>query len=627
MALLMQAGISLRTFSATGLGGSAVPALSMRYSSTATFRHRVSKTLVPTSKQKFVHVAGQEMVPSQQLLLRAGMMRQSSSGIYSILPYGQRILDKIEGIIDEELENIGAQKLSLPNLLTSEHWKTTGRWESAGQEIFKVKDRKGADFLLAPTHEEEVTNLIAKEVHSYRQLPIRVYQVGRKFRDELRARGGLLRGKEFLMKDLYTFDVSEEEALKTYDEVVVAYRRIMKRLGVPYAVAEADTGNIGGTHSHEFHILSRVGEDSLLSCASCGYTSNEERAIGILPDIPTKAATKFRNDASVPKWIESLDVVPRSATRINPKFLFGIMKTPSQDSAQSDIHTLVAIATSGDREVNEIKASKAIGKMEFAQSQEEVKSLLGDNKVDKLMLCVDQSLYPGKEPSEVRDVEVNKAIPEELSAIVRSNKDAGHTLQVVYGDYHNCQPGDGCPHCFKSKGAFEPMELTRAIEIGHTFMLGTKYSQPLNALFVPASNTAPEPMQMGCYGLGITRLLASIIEASHDHKGIIWPDSVAPFRVVIVTSEDEGCVSAAENVYDVVAKALNAKSEVIIDDRMDMTLGFKMKDAELIGYPWMVVIGKGFLKTGNVEVQHRKTGEKWSLEWPRITTFFEERQL
>ncbi|KAI8602078.1 hypothetical protein EDD21DRAFT_372858 [Dissophora ornata] len=597
-----------------------------RYASTTTFRHRVSKTLVPTSIQNFVHVAGQEMVPSQQLLLRAGMMRQSSSGIYSILPYGQRILDKIEAIIDDELEQIGCSKLSLPNLLTSENWKKTGRWESTGQEMFKVKDRRGSDFLLAPTHEEEVTALIAKEVQSYRQLPIRVYQVGRKFRDELRARSGLLRGKEFLMKDLYTFDVSEEEALKTYDEVVLAYRRIMQRLGVPYAVAEADTGNIGGTHSHEFHILSRVGEDSLLSCASCGYTSNEERAVGIIPSDPTKEAKKFRNSDLVSKWIESLDVIPRSAVRINPKLQFGLLKTPSAEETQSDVCTLIAVATSGDRAVNEIKVSKAFGKVEFAGSAEEIKSMLGDDKIDKLMLCVDQSLYPGQSPIRAKEEEIKGAVPEELSSIARS-LDSYSRLQVVYGDYHNCKPGDGCPHCFKNKGLMQPMEMTRAIEIGHTFMLGTKYSQPLSAMFVGATNTTPEPMQMGCYGLGITRLLASIVEASHDRKGIVWPETVAPFRVAIVTSEDEECQSAAEKAYDVVQEALNVKSEVIIDDRKDVTLGFKMKDADLIGYPWLMVIGKGYLRTGNVEVQHRKTGEKWSLEWSNIHSFFQERKL
>ncbi|KAF8937565.1 hypothetical protein BGZ58_002478 [Dissophora ornata] len=566
------------------------------------------------------------MVPSQQLLLRAGMMRQSSSGIYSILPYGQRILDKIEAIIDDELEQIGCSKLSLPNLLTSENWKKTGRWESTGQEMFKVKDRRGSDFLLAPTHEEEVTALIAKEVQSYRQLPIRVYQVGRKFRDELRARSGLLRGKEFLMKDLYTFDVSEEEALKTYDEVVLAYRRIMQRLGVPYAVAEADTGNIGGTHSHEFHILSRVGEDSLLSCASCGYTSNEERAVGIIPSDPTKEAKKFRNSDLVSKWIESLDVIPRSAVRINPKLQFGLLKTPSAEETQSDVCTLIAVATSGDRAVNEIKVSKAFGKVEFAGSAEEIKSMLGDDKIDKLMLCVDQSLYPGQSPIRAKEEEIKGAVPEELSSIARS-LDSYSRLQVVYGDYHNCKPGDGCPHCFKNKGLMQPMEMTRAIEIGHTFMLGTKYSQPLSAMFVGATNTTPEPMQMGCYGLGITRLLASIVEASHDRKGIVWPETVAPFRVAIVTSEDEECQSAAEKAYDVVQEALNVKSEVIIDDRKDVTLGFKMKDADLIGYPWLMVIGKGYLRTGNVEVQHRKTGEKWSLEWSNIHSFFQERKL
>ncbi|KAF9931150.1 hypothetical protein FBU30_010686 [Linnemannia zychae] len=619
--MFKQAGFTFNTITTARLEYAWV---SKRYAST--FRHRVSKTLVPTSKQKFAHVAGQDMVPSQQLLLRSGMMRQSSSGIYSILPYGQRVLNKIEGIIDEEMENVGAQKLSLPSLQTSENWKKSGRWQTAGQEMFKLKDRKGSDFLLAPTHEEEVTSLIAKEVHSYRQLPIRVYQIGRKYRDELRARSGLLRGKEFVMKDLYTFDITEEEAYATYNEVVAAYRKIMKRLGVPYAVAEADTGNIGGSHSHEFHILSKVGEDSLLSCKSCGYTSNEERAIGIIPTTPSKAAVKFRNSEEVPRWIESLDVVPRSAVRINPKFEFGIIRTSSENSTQLENYTLVAVATSGDRTVNEIKMSKAFKNINLAGSIQDVKTLLGDSKITDFMLCVDQSMFPGQQPPQSKQIALESSLPEELSSLIHANT-WNQSVRVVYGDYHNCQSDDGCPHCQNNKGVTVPMTLTRAIEVGHTFMLGTKYSVPLEATFVTEDGQDEVPIQMGCYGLGVTRLMASIVEASHDHKGIVWPESVAPFRVVIVTSEDEGCIQAAENVYDIVQKAFQTKADVILDDRTETTLGFKMKDAELIGYPWMVVVGKGFLRTGNIEVQHRKTGEKWSLEWPKIEEFFQEHRL
>ena len=368
-----------------------------------------------------------------------------------------------------------------------------------------------------------------------------------------------------------------------------------------------------------------------MSCGSCGYTSNEERATGIIPATPVKAATKFRNSEAVPKWIESLDIVPRSAVRINPKFQFGVMKVPAADESLSEKCTLVAVATSSDRDVNEIKLSKAVGNVELVGSVQDVQNLLEDSLVTDLMLCVDQSLYPGQESPRPKDITLGGSLPEGLLPLVGSKNGGGGELgsaaRVVYGDYHNCKPGDGCPHCQKNRGVIEPMEITRAIEVGHTFMLGTKYSVPLNATFVPVSGQGEEPIQMGCYGLGITRLLASIVEASHDHKGIIWPESVAPFRVVIVTSEDEACVTAAENVYDVVQKALNAKAEVILDDRTETTLGFKMKDAELIGYPWMVVVGKGFLRTGSIEVQQRKTGEKWTLEWPKISEFFEERRL
>ncbi|KAG0235967.1 hypothetical protein BGW42_004422 [Actinomortierella wolfii] len=565
---------------------------------------QISKSLVPTSKQKFVHVAGQEMVPSQQLLLRAGMMRQSSSGIYSMLPFGLKSLAKIEAIIDEELEAIGCQKLALPNLLPAEHWKKTGRWETAGPEMFKLKDRKGADFLLAPTHEEEITTLIGKEVQSYRQLPIRVYQVTRKFRDELRARSGLLRGKEFVMKDLYTFDVSEEEARKTYDEVVESYRRIMTRLGVPYAVAEADTGNI-------------VGEDSLLSCGSCGYTSNEERAVGIVPGEPTKTATKFRNSTEVGKWVESLDLIPRSAVRVNPKVRYGLLHEAEQDGNTKT--TFLAVATAADRQLNEIKMNKALGKLEIFDTLEDAKGALGEDKVSRFALCVDQSLFPGlKAIPRSKSVTLEGALPADIESI--SNMSGSPVLDVHYGDYHNCMPGDGCPHCSAS------LTSTRAIEVGHTFLLGTKYSAALDTTFMPATGTEPVPFQMGCYGLGITRLLASIIEASHDHRGIKWPESVAPYRVVIVTSEDQECIKACDEVYDAVQASLRTKSDVIIDDRLDVTLGFKMKDAELIGYPWMVVVGKGYLRTGNVEVQHRLTGEKHLVAFDSISEFFAHRR-
>ncbi|KAF9163194.1 hypothetical protein DFQ26_002851 [Actinomortierella ambigua] len=583
----------------------------------STFRHRISRSLVPTSKQKFVHVAGQEMVPSQQLLLRAGMMRQSSSGIYSMLPFGLKSLVKIEAIIDEELEDIGCQKLAMPNMLPAENWKKTGRWETAGPEMFKLKDRKGAEFLLAPTHEEEITTLIGKEVQSYRQLPIRVYQVTRKFRDELRARSGLLRGKEFLMKDLYTFDVSEEEARKTYDEVVEAYRRIMTRLGVPYAVAEADTGNIGGSHSHEFHILSRVGEDSLLSCSSCGYTSNEERAVGVIPEEPSKVATKFRDSTDLGKWVESLDLIPRSAVRINPKVRYGLLHEAEQDGSAKT--TLLAVATAADRQVNEIKMNKALGKLEVFDTLEDAKGALGEEKVSRFALCVDQSLFPGlKTAPRSKSMTLDGALPADIAGI--SCVSGSPVLDVHYGDFHNCLPGDGCPHCAT------PLSTSRAIEVGHTFLLGTKYSAALDTTFMPATGTEPLPFQMGCYGLGITRLLASIIEASHDHRGIQWPESVAPYRVVIVTSEDEECIKIGDEVYDAVQASLKTKSDVIIDDRLDVTLGFKMKDAELIGYPWMVVVGKGYLRTGNVEVQHRLTGEKHHIAFDGIAEFFAKRR-
>ncbi|KAI9143773.1 putative prolyl-tRNA synthetase [Paraphysoderma sedebokerense] len=430
--------------------------------SSSTHRNRLSKMFVPTMKE---NPTLSTSIASHRLMVRAGLIRQSASGIYSYLPYAVRALSKIEKIIDKEMQRVGGEKLSLPCLISSDLWKRTGKWDSSRSELFKLKDRKSADFLLSPTHEEEITNLIAQEVSSYRQLPLRLYQIGRKYRDELRPRSGLLRGREFIMKDMYSFDVTLEDAMKTYDEVLNAYTRIFDSLGVQYAVAEADSGDIGGPRSNEFHIISKVGEDTLLKCSNCTYTANSELA------------------------------------------------------------------------------------------------------------------------------------------------------------------QDACPQCSHELGT------ANAIEVGHIFLLGTKYSSSLSALIRHRDSQDSHPIQMGCYGIGVSRLLAAMIESSHDERGIIFPDSIAPFHFVVVpavslsenpkTNQKEiqqMLTAAAETVYDALA-ALRPKEcgmkvgsqeniDVLLDDRIGVNFGSKMMDATLIGYPFTVVVGKKFISDGMVEIQRRKTGEK-----------------
>ncbi|TPX64820.1 proline---tRNA ligase [Spizellomyces sp. 'palustris'] len=536
-------------------------------------QNRMSRMLAPTSKA--VHaVDNVHSAISHNLLLRAGYIRQSSAGMYSFLPLALRVLAKIERIIDEEMQRVGGQKLSLPCLLPSDGWKKTGRWESTGSEMFKVTDRKGGEFCLAPTHEEEITQLVSAEVSSWKQLPLRLYQIGRKYRDEARPRSGLLRAREFIMKDLYSFDATEEAALATYDELRNAYDRILKRIGIPFAAAEADSGNIGGTRSHEYHFLSTVGEDTLLTCNNCGYTANEERAVGIVmsPQNDDVAAEEIRfsigrHDQG--EWCNASVTVPSGRT-LNPAKL----------KAHPALKGLVV-------KVNNPTESNA--------SPNETKFF--DHRVRRKETVLDDS-------------------------------------RTHIGDFIMIRHDDGCSICNNPSSQHHDsqpshvLQSHRAIEIGHTFFLGTKYSASLGATF---KNERQEivPMQMGCFGIGVTRMMAAVVEASHDQHGIIWPESIAPYRICIVPMlnkksalEQQRAISGAiEQLYSRLENAVG-QEDIVIDDREEMTLGFKMKDAALIGYPYMIVLGKTFLHDGLVEVHIRRTEEKRLMRIEDITDLF-----
>nr|KAJ3422299.1 hypothetical protein HK105_000336 [Polyrhizophydium stewartii] len=427
---------------------------------------RLSQLLVPTTKESDASANTQ----SHDLLLRGGFIRQSSAGVYSYLPFGLRVLGKLEAIIDEEMESVGGQKVSLPCLLSSESWKATGRWETTGAEMFKVKDRKHSEFLLSPTHEEEITSLVASLVSSHRQLPLRLYQIGRKYRDELRPRSGLLRAREFIMKDMYSFDVSEDAALDTYEQVQGAYVRILKRIGAPFAVAEADTGNIGGSRSHEYHFIS--------------------------PD--------------------------------------------------GTLANIVVVYQAG-REVNPLRLKK-------------LDSLLG---------------------ATVRPLD-NEA-----------PADAAQTIAII-------------------DNSLGEHSAAKVEAIGHTFYLGTKYSAPLGAEFHDSEQRA-RPIVMGCYGIGVSRMIAAIVEASHDGRGIIWPRAIAPFEVCIVPLQQPKHADRQARIsaqLDALVASLNkvlGKRNVVVDDR-DAQFGFKMNDAALVGYPFVVVIGRSFLERGQIELHSRADG-------------------
>ncbi|OQS06631.1 prolyl-tRNA synthetase [Thraustotheca clavata] len=492
-----------------------------------------STTFVPTTKE----VPADAAIPSHQLLVRAGFIRKTSNGIYMMLPLACRTLAKLEAIIDEHMHAIGCSKLSMPCLLTADLWKETGRWESSGPELFRVNDRRDVAHFSSP-----------------KLLPLRLYQIGRKYRDEIRPRFGLLRAKEFIMKDAYSFDIDREAAEATYRLMVEAYHKILNALKLPIAQVEADTGNIGGSLSHEFHVLSDFGEDGLLSCTKCDYAANVEKASGVY------ASTSATVDG------ESLaDIVKNSKNYTSTLYLY-------------NKNQLVVVLTPEYREVNPMSLKGHLDDI--------------DQLVDVAKGHIDCSL---ELPSPM--VFVDSAVTLDASA---SNVLA-QSSTVIHGEFRTAKEHDGCPRC--TSGA---LAEKRGIEVGHVFYLGNKYSKVLGAQYLDVHGK-PQDMDMGCFGMGVSRLMAASVESLHDQHGIIWPDAIAPYKVVVIGlgKEQDATTSEAKNIAADLATAL--KDDVMLDDRWNERPGVKLTEAELIGYTWRVVVGKRFATEGVVEVLHRPT--------------------
>ncbi|KAI9023303.1 prolyl-tRNA synthetase [Hyaloraphidium curvatum] len=576
---------------ASSSGGSPAAVQTSATSSRPDRRQRLSQMYLPTMKDTPTFAAESE---SHTLMLRAGLIRQSSAGIHSFLPFGLRALQKLEGIIDDEMRGIDAHKVVLPNVLPSDAWKKTGRWESTGQELYRLKDRKGAAFLLAPTHEEEITQVVGSDVVSTKQLPVRLYQIGKKFRDEARPRAGLLRGKEFVMKDLYTFDATESDALATYEVVREAYRRIFSRIGLPFAVAEADTGNIGGTQSHEFHFVSDAGEDKLLSCPSCGYTANEERA---------RSSSAIRPTGSERNDLENILGALASLESGGPRNLYrgdGLSAEVLQDG---DVHVVCVVAAG--RKANETKATKVLRKVNGRKA-----ALILDSTVSELL--------PDLEGEAALNVALENGLP------------SGRGLEILVEDILTAEEGDGCLACVQGAS----LQKVQAIEVGHTFYLGERYSLPLSAGYKAqeGNQQAMVPFAMGCFGIGLSRVLGAVVQISHDVEGIIWPESLAPYRVCIVptfnlkrrAAEEPPVLAAASALYDSLDAFLGTIArDVVLDDRWDtMSFGQRIKEATLVGYPFVVVIGQGFLANGKVDIIRRKTNEKTQMTPEQVVDFF-----
>lgn len=582
-----------KTFGTTAAVHGAVSAVAVR-------QHR-SRFWIPQATLKQQN----EGAPDAGLLLvRAGYLRQAYSGIFHMLPLGLRVQSKIEALVDKHMQSLGASKVSLSSISSHKLWEQTGRLNK-GSEFFKFKDRKQADWLLAPTHEEEITALVKDLVHAPGHLPVRLYQVSRKYRDEKRPRGGLLRGREFIMKDLYTFDSTEADAHATYADVRQAYSNLFDELKLPYIEARADSGNMGGNLSHEFHFPSNLGEDDIITCTTCDYAKNEE----FVPKFRTARQEVMLN---TPDATET--GVRPSSNLVSHSFL------------SKDRRSLVrAYACTGDNSAN-LASINAFAVKECFDGQVEVDTGVEDPEAlfkarltsgeDQRHLHVyyvfDQLTKRDMVESLVRkDAEWLQA--NQLKSSVLKIEDDSTSQSILLKK----QTGDACPQC-EAQGQSGKLEVTKAIEVGHTFHLGDRYSSKLD-LLVPGTgqkepNTKGAYVSMGCHGIGVSRLIAAVASALSDAKGLIWPRAVAPFEVLIMVNKKHKdlseTVEIGNQIYDDLAGHTSNPADVLIDDREDVDYGWKLKDADLIGYPVVVVIGKGWAKKKLVEIQCRRLNVK-----------------
>lgn len=547
---------------------------------------RWSHCFIPTLKES----PAEAEILSHKLLLRAGLVRKLTGGLYTFLPLGLRSLRKIEHIIREEMNRAGAVEVLMPALQPPEIWQQSGRYETARDVLYKVKDRANKEWVLGPTHEEVITTLAAGEINSYRQMPVNFYQVQTKFRDEIRPRFGLMRAKEFIMKDAYSFDATDEGAMASYRRMYDAYNRIFNRCGLKNFPVEADTGVIGGNYSHEFMVPAETGENDVVYCDACGYAANIEKAISGVP------ATAARDAGPAPEKFATPGVVTIEA----------LAKDPYKIPANRQIKTLIYIADSqpfivlirGDDQLNETKFMARTGAAEARPATpEEIFSLLG--------------AHPGslgavaKVPANVK-VLADERLRGANDMSTGANEDGFHLKSVSierdikvtsWHDLRTVKEGEPCAKCAK------PLKIQRAIEVGHVFKLGTKYSEKLNARFLDADGQS-KPCVMGCYGIGVTRTLQAVIEQCNDKDGIVWPLAVAPFQVCITplaVGKDSPVMQLAEKLY---SELSSAGVEVILDDR-DERPGVKFKDADLVGFPLRLAIGEKSLAKGEVELKPR----------------------
>lgn len=547
---------------------------------------RYSQLLAPTTKE----TPAEAEVISHQLLLRAGCIRKLTSGLYTYLPLGLMVLQKVAAIVREEMNRAGAQELLMPMVQPADLWQESGRWQKYGTELLRFKDRHQRDFCLGPTHEEVVTDIARRELQSYRQLPVNLYQIQTKFRDEIRPRFGLMRGREFLMKDAYSFDTDDEAAGTSYEIMKEAYHRIFKRCGLSFRAVEADTGSIGGSFSHEFMVLADTGEDTLVICTDCDYAANVEKAAVVLPDAaaaPTEAASLAIVETPGMKKVDRVaEFLGVTAADIIKTMIFLADGEP------------VAALVRGDRQVQEVKLKNLLGAAEV--------EAVDDESVWKMLKLPVGYLGPVEMPVKmVADQEVMRM----ANGVAGANEKGKHLTGVLpgrdftpdlIGDLRQITPNDGCPVCGGQ------LSLTEGIEVGHIFKLGTNYSEAMKATYQDKDGM-DKPFVMGCYGIGVSRVVAAAIEQNHDENGIIFPLPLAPFQVTVLNLglKSEKIDGAARQLYQ---QLQSHGLDVLYDDR-DERPGSKFKDADLLGIPYRVTVGKVFEKDGMIELRHRASGE------------------
>jgi len=544
---------------------------------------------------------------SHSLSIRAGLIRKIASGVYAFLPLGYKILKKIENIVREEMNNANAIEIFMPVMQPAEIWQESNRWYEYGPEMFRLVDRNERDFCLGPTHEELITTMASADIYSYKDLPVNLYQIQVKFRDEIRPRYGLLRAREFIMKDAYSFNATEDDLENDYKAMYDAYSKIIERIGLNYKVVEADTGLIGGKFSHEFMILAKNGEETIAYCDKCGYSANIDNAKFVSKK---QEYTIFKNPESEMKDIEEIHT-PAVKTIED---LVNFLHEPSQNIiktmvAKNQEDKVFAFLISGDRTLNLNKTEKFLGTNLELISDENNKYNLPIGFIGPAGLRKEITVYG--------DYTVYGK-PNLISGANKvdyhyKNVNAGRDFQVKeWGNFTYPVAGDLCESCGRE------LNFDKGIEVGHIFKLGTKYSEKLDGKFLDSDGKL-KPYIMGCYGIGITRMLAAVIEQSHDEKGIIWPKSIAPFLVsIIVTNMSESILAdSAKDAYEIFLKN---KIEVLYDDR-DISAGIKFKDSDLIGIPIKMIFGKKFMQNKTIDIEYRDGTSKIEIKLSDMESF------